>query len=275
MIELPRARFHALLPAVRALPINHLFARSVLEGCVDGRAWVDDERDPALAHVVHPYGMTLLFGDPGRARAADLASHLDACRQVAHDQWMQATPHALAVLADELLAAEDAGDGQPGGAAVQRYTRANFRFDAARYGRARARAAPLVGATLRPMAPSEFALPDIGVSPWQFWRDASQFLERGGGWCVEAHAEVAAIAFCSFRFDRQLEIGVETRPWHRRRGYAYHAASALIDECLARGLEVVWSCRKENRASYELAQMLGFEPTFEIPYYRLPPVARP
>lgn len=155
MIELDPGRFAPLIPALRAVPINHLFARSVLERCVDGRAWADRLSSPSLCHVAHPYGMTLLFGDVRAVDAATLREHFDACRRVALDG----------------------------------------------------------------------------------------------------------------------EIGVETRPEYRRRGYAWVAAARLIGECLGMGLEPVWSCRKENRGSYELACSLGFEPTIDIPYYRLPAAA--
>lgn len=270
MIEVAPARFAALLPALRAVPINHLFARSVLERCVDGRVWVDREASPALCHVVHPYGMTLLFGDGSAVDACELRAHLDACCRFGHDQWMQPVGDALAAAVDRALDPETPSpDAAPGGARAQRYTRTNFLFDATRH----ARREPPGGLVLRRMSPEEFALADVGVSPQRFWRDARQFQANGGGWCVERDGRLAAMAFASFRFDDQLEIGVETRPQYRRRGYAALAASRLIDECLDAGLEPVWACRKENRGSYALACALGFEPAIDIPYYRLPAAA--
>lgn len=271
MIELRPEDFQTLLPSVRGMAINHLFARSVLERQVDGRVFVDREARTRLCHVVHPYGMTLLFGDAECADPQALKAHLEECRRCAHDLWMQVTPEALALGIDELLGCAAAPAGQaPLGPEVQRYTRANFRFDPARYAERRAQLSPRTGVKLRPMTARDFALPDISVSPQEFWRDADQFFAHGGGWCVEHGGEPASMAFCSFRFDRQLEIGVETRAGFRKQGYAYYAASALVEQCLAQGLEPVWACRKENAASYNLALALGFEPTFEIAYYRLP-----
>ena len=124
--------------------------------------------------------------------------------------------------------------------------------------------------TLRPMTEADFGLADLSVSPQCFWRDARQFLQGGGGWCVVQGNEVAAMAFSSFRFGNELEIGVETRAGFRRRRLAQLAAAALIDTCLTQRLKPVWACRKENGASYALAQRLGFVPTAEIPYFRLP-----
>jgi len=274
MIELRPDRFHALLPQLRRVPINHLFARSVLEHVVPGSVWIDRHDHPSLIHVIHPYGMTLLFGDASGTQPSDIKAHLLAIGIDAADRWMQASPGDLPPLLDKLLDVEGAAhDQQPGGPRVQRYTRSNFHFNPTRYAAVqRDLVSPPEGSRLRPLRATEFALPDIEVSPHRFWNDADQFLAHGGGWCIERDGQLASMAFCSFRFDRQLEIGVETRAQYRGRRYARHAACALIDQCIAQGLEPVWSCRKENRGSYELALALGFEPTIEIAYYRLPGV---
>lgn len=273
MIKLAPDAFHALLPALRRVPINHLFARSVLEHKVKGEVWVDRADHPSLMHIVHSYGMTLLFGDAGAIDPAVLEAHLLALGADGTDKWLQASPEALPPLLDELLDVErSAPDQPPGGARVQRYTRQNFQFNPTRYALKRNLIAPPDDIRLRPLLATDFALADIGVSPQWFWTSADQFLANGGGWCVERDGELASMAFCSYRFDRQLEIGVETRAQYRGRRYALHAACALIDQCISQGLEPVWSCRKENQGSYRLAQSLGFEPTMEIPYYRLPAI---
>lgn len=271
MIRLHADAFHALLPALRRVPINHLFARSVLERKVDGAAWADRADAPALVHVVHPYGMTLLFGDAQAVDPAALKAHLLAAGANGADRWLQASPGTLPPLLDRLFdAAPAAPDEAPGGPKVQRYMRQNSRFDAL-CPAARREPAPLAeGVRLRPLVAGDFALPGIAVSPHRFWNDAGQFLAHGGGWAVECDGELASMAFTSFRFDAQLEIGVETRAPYRGRGFARLAARALIDQCRAQGLEPVWACRRENHGSYALALALGFAPTVAVPYFRLP-----
>lgn len=271
MIELQPDVFSTLLPALRRVPINTLFARTVLEQRVAGAVWADRRDQPSLFHVIHPYGMTLLFGD-ARGTAPDaLKAHLLAQGAKRRDTWLQAGSEPLSALLDDLLEVEwAAADQQPGGPRVQRYTRSNFVFDPQRYAAKRSALAPHERFAVRPMLAAEFALADIGVSPHQFWTSADQFFAHGGGWCLERDGALASMAFSSFRFDHQLEIGVETRSNYRGRNFAFHAACALIDQCIAQGLEPVWSCRKENKASYKLALALGFVPTIEIPYYRLP-----
>lgn len=53
-----------------------------------------------------------------------------------------------------------------------------------------------------------------------------------------------------------VEIAVETAPGRRRRGYAYSAAGALINQLLREGREVCYRCAERNAASMSLAQAL-------------------
>ena len=271
MLRLQADAYPTLLPALRRVPINHLFARSVLERKVDGEVWADRADAASLAHVIHPYGMTLLFGDAEVVDPAALKAHLLAPGANGADRWLQASPETLPPLLDCWLDVAPASpDEAPGGPKVQRYTRQNFRYDA---NAPAALGDPLplpAGVRLRPLRSGDFALPDIAVSPHRFWNDAEQFLAHGGGWAVECDGELAAMAFTSFRFDAQLEIGVETRARYRGRRFARIAARALVDQCRAQALEPVWACRKENHGSHALALALGFVPTVAVPYYRLP-----
>ncbi|WP_374509897.1 GNAT family N-acetyltransferase [Niveibacterium sp.] len=270
MEALKPAQFAALLPMLQQVPINHLFARSVLEHKVDGRVWVhrDASGAPALVWAAHPYGMSLLFGDAAQASPAALQTMLRERATRSDDEWLQCGPPPLA---DALVAAlglsPAPSSAAPGGDAPQLFTRTNFRFDAARYPQARARFR-----ARHPVVEIDAALferIDFSVAPRRFWRDAAQFQREGTGYCSIASGQVAACAFASFVFDDQLEIGIETHPDHRHQGHALTAAIALIDHCLQTGLTPVWSCRKQNAGSWRLAQRLGFVPIADLPYLRL------
>ncbi|MDF1543117.1 MAG: GNAT family N-acetyltransferase [Anaerosomatales bacterium] len=246
----------------------------MVEGDVDGGIWVDDEDSPAFIHVINAYGMTLLVVLDPDADLAPLGAHFAEIRTRAAI-WLQLHPQEFAPRLESLLDADIAPvDSLPDGVSVQRFTRVNFTFDAEEYAARRPEWSPASGRTLSRMTASEFALPGITVSPHLFWRDAEQFLERGGGWCVCEGDAVCSMAFSSFQADSRLELGVETRTEYRGRGYARLACAALIDECLATGLEPVWSCRKENVASGNLARALGFVPSLETVYYHLPKTPR-
>ena len=56
-----------------------------------------------------------------------------------------------------------------------------------------------------------------------------------------------------------VEIGIETKEPYRRKGYAALVATALIDDCLSKGLIPVWCCWDFREGSKELAAKLGFE----------------
>jgi RimJ/RimL family protein N-acetyltransferase len=275
VIDLDPRATDAALASLRALPINTLFVQSVLRGHADGRCQVDDPRAPGAFYAVHAYGMALLWG---RAAAATEAAWLAWLRRrlVAPEhpaEWLQVYPDAWvatveAALGDQLVATGSPGD-RAGGAL--RCTRLNFAFDRERYGRARgALEAAIAAATVAPTSAAMFAELEGSVVPRRFWRDAGEFAASGGGFSVIVDGAPAATAFCSFRHGAQLEIGIETAPRHRGKGLARIAACALIDHCLAHGLEPVWACRLENTASVRLAGALGFVAVAEIPYYRLP-----
>ena len=84
-----------------------------------------------------------------------------------------------------------------------------------------------------------------------------------------AEQGIASTAYSAFVAPGILEIGIETSPLYRQKGYALKVCQQLIDYCLQNKLTPVWACRLENSASYYLAQKLGFEPSLYLPYYRL------
>ena len=60
--------------------------------------------------------------------------------------------------------------------------------------------------------------------------------------------------------DRIVDLGVETAPAHRRRGYAKTAVSAVVEHVTDRGGEGRYGCRPDNHASIATARSAGFVP---------------
>ncbi|HEY5947295.1 MAG TPA: GNAT family N-acetyltransferase [Kofleriaceae bacterium] len=264
MIRADRRLWNRVLDNVRALPINTLFVESILCDHVDGQVFCDDERDPRAFYAVHPYGMALLWGSLEREQwHASLRAHLrERHRPV---EWLQVYPDAWARIVESALDEPSLASG------ATKYTRVNFAFDRAEYLRARAVLNPAIErATIVATTAEMFDSIEGSVVPKQFWRDANQFIRMAGGFTAIVGGAPAATAFCSYRHGTQLEIGIETAPRHRGSGLAQLVVSALIDDCLSRGLEPVWACRLENVGSYRLATKLGFVPVRQLPYYRLP-----
>ena len=76
---------------------------------------------------------------------------------------------------------------------------------------------------------------------------------------MSAHQSLPVVARC--------EIDIHTKEKYRRRGLAHYAASAFIEECLARGLRPNWECWWDNEPSVSLAKKLGFEPISDHPVF--------
>ncbi len=60
---LDKSKYGKLNEAIKRVTFNTLFAEAVIEHKVAGEIFVDDIENPKTFYVVHPYGMTLLFGD--------------------------------------------------------------------------------------------------------------------------------------------------------------------------------------------------------------------
>ena len=56
-----------------------------------------------------------------------------------------------------------------------------------------------------------------------------------------------------------IELGVNTRVEHRRKGYATAVCSAFIRHHLQQGIKPMWSCAFDNIESETLAMKLGFK----------------
>ena len=63
-----------------------------------------------------------------------------------------------------------------------------------------------------------------------------------------------------FLSDQVREIGINTRPDARQKGYARAVCSACMQSMLSRGVCPLWSTTRDNIASVRLAQSLGFGP---------------
>ena len=150
------------------------------------------------------------------------------------------------------------------------HTRVNFRFDAELYRSRRAASTAPTPEAVR-VDESVFARFGGSVVPLQFWDGAEKFVREGLGVTVMKDGEPASVAFSSWILGNELELGIETVERYRGQGLAWAACVVLIEECLARGLTPVWSCRLGNVPSHRLAESLGFKSVCHLPYFELPP----
>jgi len=274
MILLDKSKYGELIEPLKEVSINHLFARSVLENKVSGIVYTDNSEKPKTFYIYHPYGMSLLFGE---SENDDFNSHfidyaLNTFRIRDRYEWMQAFPDSWnkkisTLFGDNLIKTED-NTGNDNNKKIEKHTRVNFKFNEKKYLDFKFNYCNKEYSILR-TDKEMYENMRGSVIPKYFWKDAEQFSNLGVGFSLIYENNVASTAYSSFIHGNQLELGIETVESYRGKGFAIHTCSALINYCLENNYEPVWACRLENTGSYKLAQKLGFEPTFYIPFYRL------
>jgi hypothetical protein len=274
MIILPVDRYYLLQEKIKGVQINNLFARSVIEKHVTGKIYVDNITEPNTVYVIHPYGISLLFGDYKNAvfnsQFKSYALNNDKIRN--KHEWLQTYPRAWDdVLQDlfgnSMIKSIENTDNKTTGV-IELNTRVNFSFNRAKYLQID-KAILSSNDMIEETSALHFEQMQGSVIPLKFWDSAKDFIRKGKGFTLLHNREIASTAYSAFVLEDKLEIGIETVEKYRGFGFAELTCCKLIDYCLERGLIPVWSCRFENTASYKLAQKLGFEPTLMIPFYRL------
>lgn len=274
MKPLGKKDYSKLLEPIKNVSFNNLFARSVIEQKVDGKIFVDNTDNPQTYYVIHPYGMTLLFGnsnnDEFNSSFREYALNLNHVR--GKHEWMQVFPYNWNNVLNELfknnlIKSVDNIEKKEKGI-IELNTRVNFKFNLDKYLRLRrTSSAP----EIKIVRANKQIFRDMKgtVVPVNFWNNEDDFLKNGIGFSLFYNNKLASTAYSSFIIDDKFELGIETVEEFRGKGFAEITCSALIDYCIENNYEPIWACRLENIGSYRLAQKIGFEPFFEIPYYRL------
>jgi len=274
MIELEKEKYSMLTKPLGSIKINTLFARSVVEKKVSGKIFVDNCLEPTTFYVIHPYGMTLLFGNSDNEKFnkqfVDYALNVSGERN--NYEWMQASPEIWdarlrELFKDKLVTSENnSNDGNTN--VIELNTRVNFKFNLDKYLSFKKEH---IKERLEIVRAEENSFNEMegSVIPSNFWDNVNDFCENGVGFSIYRNGKLAATAYSAFIFDRELELGIETIPRFRGKGLAKYVCSVLIDYCVENNYEPIWSCKYENMPSYNLAKKLGFEPTISLPFYRL------
>lgn len=190
------------------LDMNVGFARAVLEGDVDGELWSSASGGEAAHHVVHSYGMSLIWGERVGDAFDEIVERLLDGSYRTRDEWLQIDPRWAQLPWTERLA-------QPGGMPPLRVeSRLNFTFDPALFRAATSIGAP-IGWSIVPAEASDFDRPG-SVVPSYFWRDlpSSSPAAEGGG----PRRTGAGARWCSVRSASMPSSNSESRPHPSRAG---------------------------------------------------------
>ncbi|MEP7358149.1 MAG: GNAT family N-acetyltransferase, partial [Anaerolineales bacterium] len=109
-------------------------------------------------------------------------------------------------------------------------------------------------------------LPHLALLP-----DLLEELTSGAAYSPIAAAFVDGqpVAFCyaGSQTETLWDVAIDTLAAHRRQGHAAHSAAFLIRHFHAQDLRPVWQALEENRASWRLAEKLGFMPVDELAFF--------
>jgi hypothetical protein len=274
MILLEKDRYKILIEPLKKIPINISFVHSVIEKSVSGKVYVDNIEEPSTFYILHPYGLSLLYGN---SRNEDFNNSFKEyalntnAKRIFHE-WMQAYPSDWDMVLNQLfrekiIKSTDNIDNLETGV-IELNTRVNFKFNYTKYLNRKQRD---IIPNVRMIQTDEHIFRDMkgNVIPLNFWDSAEDFIKNGIGFSLFFDNKLASTAYSACIQKNKMEIGIETIAEFQGKGFAVDTCSKLIEYCLNNGYEPVWSCRLENIGSYKLAQKLGFEPTLELPFYRL------
>ncbi len=282
MIPLAKEHYDKIREPLRAIPFNTLFARQVINGHIDEhgihahteKVFVDDVSDPRSIYILHPYGMSLIFGDLDNTEFNDwLKTYImDTEGERTKNEYLQVYPKAWGEFVKEIAGSSyhALGDGEDhDGKKIVEDERINMTFRKLK-NIPQDPSCQVVGTT------GDMFYEMAGtVIPKFFWRDADDFVDNSVGFSALVDGKLASTAFAAFIVEdrgidkRYLEIGIETLPEYHGRGLARQACAALIEYCLENGYEPAWSCRGNNIGSYKLAESLGFEEELRLGYWMI------
>lgn len=275
MIQLIASDYKQACSRLKKVTINNLFARSVVEHRVEGKVYVDNVSEPNCYYVVHPYGMSLLYGQLSKDYlSSELTGYLVGTNSLRKtDEFLQIYPLELEERIDDALGERLFHQGlnkdyDQTVHAVVKHKRINFTFNRKKFAEYLSQA-DLDSYRFLSVDKKLFEQMEGSVVPQKFWNNYSDFARYGVGFSLLSGNIPVAVAFSSFSHDNMLELGMETAVDHRQRGYASRVSAKLIMYCIDNGLEPIWACRAGNLGSYNLAIKMGFEPSAYLPYYEL------
>jgi GNAT superfamily N-acetyltransferase len=266
--ELTAASYDMVKPLYEPLAFMP-FCAGVLEGCHDGRVYVDDVRQPRTAFMLTWGCWGFLGGDPDNAgflQALNEALYAKAfLGEHAWGLFMSCPPNGWT----ESLAAVCAPR-PPIELPRRHYVARSGAIAGAGW-----QANVPQGYLLRRMDRSLLDLPGMAL-PGDVTKmiDAinwdADVVDKGCGFVAVCDDQVVAHAMIDCVVGDVGEIGLFTHPAHRRRGLATATSAACIAYGLAHGLStVVWDCYEHNAGSVRVAEKLGLEREFDRTMYSL------
>ena len=247
MILLNPSQYNMVIEPLLNVPINILYSRAVVEKrSVRGQVYVDDVDNPQSFYIVHPCGMSLVFGKP-------LERYPNTYKL---NEWLLSYPN----IEDGMTFFDNINT------TVYKYTRVHFKFNPNKYVSYREDRKEFTIIRIdREMFNSLNGL----VSPKFYWDNADDFFNIGVGFAVMRGVIPIATAFSTSVIDDKIDIGVNVHPNYKKRGYGTLVADAMVEFCLLNDCEPAWGTFSYNHPGIGLGEKLGFELIEILPCYGL------
>ncbi len=252
MQKVKREQYSDFIELAKANTCNTVYPMSVAEGVQSGDIYTDDLNAPQYALFWHVSGFAYLTGQPKK-------EELDEIYALMKNESGKNPRRFVLEIKDEQTASyfqkkED----------VEIHPRYGFRLK-----ELKPEGEIPEGYELKEIDEKLFSEIKGKIVPSSFWSSAEDFMTKGKGYCLMQGGEAAAAAFSAAVSSNQVDIGIETREEHRRKGLAAVVAKKMAAYALSIGKEPVWDCEASNIGSRATAEKIGFKIVAEYAYYKV------
>ncbi|MEK4263994.1 MULTISPECIES: GNAT family N-acetyltransferase [unclassified Paenibacillus] len=250
MIELSIEEYANVMPLLKNLAYEPVFAYSVIDQNQSGKVFVDSNVNPTCTLIINSYGQYFLAGsgDNECFKNDVVVFLLNDQNHLNYYDLYASTPELLFQISERLA-----------GKTVLLH-RSSFTFDLSRF---------LLLTNLNAL-PEQFVMErmddtlfdkykkEMDSSYDSLWSSAQQFVDRGFGYCVLKDDHFASVCNSFFVGRGYADLDIVTVENYRNQGFATYTGTAFIEHCLNHKLVPNYNCDAGNQRSIRLATKLGF-----------------
>jgi RimJ/RimL family protein N-acetyltransferase len=258
MLELDKQDYAHVLPLMKSLEYETVFAYAILENIQPGKVYVDRKVSPSCSLVISKGGRYLLVGNADNEEfLSDVVGYLQNKQN--HSNYYDLYTSSVKLLnriSDNLV-----------GQSIL-LNRSSFTFNESKFQLLKNRSEELperfvmkrMDSTLLEKYQSEID-PSYGL----LWTSAEEFIAKGFGYSILTDGHFASVCNSFYIGGGFADIDIITIEKHRRHGLGTSTCTAFIQHCLENNLVPVWDCDAGNELSIQLATKLGFEKNKDFP----------
>jgi RimJ/RimL family protein N-acetyltransferase len=250
MFELSNNDYHIVLPLIKTLEFNAVYAYAVIEHIQPGRIFVNRLINPTCSLIVNNGGKYTVIGDYADVEfMEDLTEFLS--ERSNHSNYYDlytSSEDWIEPIKSELV-------GQ-----VVTLSHTTFTFNKAKYQLLKQVdiAASFVIEPINGLLFDQYRN-EHDHTYKRLWSSTESFMKQGFGVCIRVDEQFASVCISFNVGNGFAEIDIITAEQYRKQGLATLTCSAFIDHCFANNRIPSWGCDSGNQASLQLAAKLGFE----------------